>query len=53
MNAMNVLVTKSGPNRLESLEEGARRTMRVTLLLSVTISAVALAYFVGLYLITH
>jgi len=50
---MSILVSKSAPNPVESMESTARRTMRMTLLLSVMISAVALAYFVGLYLITH
>jgi len=50
---MNVLVSKNGPNRQEGTEVAAQRTMRMTLLLSFTILGVAVAYFAGLYLITH
>jgi hypothetical protein len=50
---MSVIASKSAPNPIEGTEATARHSMRVTLLLSVTIFAVAVAYFAGLYLITH
>jgi hypothetical protein len=50
---MSVSVSKNGPCRREGSEVAALRSVRVAMLLSLSILAVAGAYFGALYLIAH
>ncbi len=51
---MNVIVTKSGePDRQESQEAVVQRSVRMALILSVSVFGVAAAYFGAVYLIAR
>jgi len=50
---MGVLVGKSGPGQQAGMEVVAQRSMRVAMILSLSILGLAGAYFGALYLIAH
>jgi hypothetical protein len=50
---MKVLVSNNGPNQQEQAEAAAQHSVRLAMILSLSILAVAGAYFGALYLIAH
>ncbi len=50
---MNVLVSKNGPNQQEGTAAAAERSVRMAMILTISILGVAGAYFGALYLIAH
>jgi hypothetical protein len=50
---MNVLTDRNGPNQRESAAAAAQHSVRLAMILSLSILAVAGAYFGALYLIAH
>jgi len=48
---MRLLVDKNGPNQQEGT--AAQRSVRITMILGLSILGVAVAYFGALYLIAH
>ena len=50
---MSVLTTKKQPNQQLSAQVAAQGSMRVAMILSLSILGVAGAYFAALYLIAH
>jgi hypothetical protein len=49
---MRALISKNGPNQQEGTAT-AQRSVRITIILGLSILAVAVAYFGALYLIAH
>ena len=50
---MTVLVSKNGPDQQERTEAAAQRSVRLAMILSLSILGVAGAYFGALYLVAH
>ncbi|MGA2195534.1 MAG: hypothetical protein ABSH40_09710 [Bryobacteraceae bacterium] len=50
---MKVLVNTNGPNQQERMEVAAQHSVRLAMILSLSILVVAGAYFGALYLIAH
>ena len=50
---MRLLVSKNGPNQQQGTEVAAQRSVRLAMILSLSILGVAGAYFGALYLIAH
>jgi hypothetical protein len=50
---MTVLVSKNGPDQQERTEAAAQRSVRLAMILSLSILGVAGVYFGALYLVAH
>jgi len=50
---MRVLVSKNGPGPQGGIEAETRRSVRLAMILSLSVLGVASAYFGALYLIAH